>query len=91
MISKEAMSELIKENKKEAKKLTKAQMDLRIVDWQLFYLNNLDIFVEDYLMIPLKHFQRGLLNDCVYYDIMDVIASRGLSMLENIKLKKYKK
>ena len=79
MISKEAMSELIKENKKEAKRLTKAQMDLRIVDWQLFYLNNLDIFVEDYLMIPLKHFQRGLLDDCVYYDIMDIIASRGLS------------
>lgn len=80
MIDNDNLKKFIVQNKKkEKKKLTKEEFDRQIVDWQLFYLNNLDIFTEDYLEIPLHHFQRQLLNDCVYYDIMDIIASRGLS------------
>jgi len=63
----------------ERKKGTKRDQDRNYVDWQLFYLENLDIFTEDFLKIPLHHFQRQILLDCWENDIMDIIASRGLS------------
>lgn len=75
----EKLKKVIIDSKQIQKKQSKKDFDRRIVDWQLFYLNNLDIFTEEYLEIPLHHFQRKLLNNCVYYDIMDIIASRGLS------------
>lgn len=77
--NKEQFKKIIAESKKNSKRQSKRELDRSVVDWQLFYLNNLDIFTEEYLEIPLHHFQRQLLNDCAYYDIMDVIASRGLS------------
>ncbi len=81
MIDNKDLEKFIIQNKKNGKKKkSKQEMDRQIVDWQLFYLNNLDIFTEEHLEIPLHHFQRQLLNDCVYYDIMDIIASRGLSI-----------
>ena len=61
------------------KKLSKKDYDRRIANWQLFYLNNLDIFTEEYLKIPLHYFQRQVLLDCWEYDIYMFIASRGLS------------
>ena len=63
----------------ERKRFNKIEQDKRLADWQLFYLNNLDIFTEEFLDIPLKQFQRELLLNCRKYDVMDVIASRGLS------------
>ena len=63
----------------EKKRFNKAEYDRRLADWQLFYLNNLDIFTEEFLEIPLKQFQRELLLNCRQYDVMDVVASRGLS------------
>lgn len=60
------------ENRKVAK-------DKNIASWQLFYLNNLDIFTEDYLEIPLRYFQKNILLDCWKNDIEVIIASRGLS------------
>lgn len=65
--------------KRFTKKKTKAEQDKQIAEWQMFYLNNLDIFTEDYLGIPLHYFQRTLLLDTWKYDIMDIIASRGIS------------
>lgn len=76
----EELKEIIaKSIKNKKKKLTQEEYEKQIVEWQLFYLNNLDIFTEDYLEIPLRHFQRTLLNDCWENDIEDIIASRGLS------------
>ena len=63
----------------EKKRFNKVEYDKRLADWQLFYLNNLDIFTEEFLGIPLKQFQRELLLNCRKYEVMDVIASRGLS------------
>lgn len=71
---------MAKEKKiKENKKLSKKDYDKRIANWQLFYLNNLDIFTEEHLKIPLHYFQRQVLLDCWEYDIYMFIASRGLS------------
>ena len=65
-------------NSNEAK-IKKIELDKKYADWQIFYLNNLDIFVEEYLQIPLHYFQKQLLLDCWKNDIEDIIASRGLS------------
>lgn len=80
MIDEKQLISLAKEKKiKENKKLSKKDYDKRIANWQLFYLNNLDIFTEEYLKIPLHYFQRQVLLDCREYDIYMFIASRGLS------------
>nr|DAF83655.1 MAG TPA: large terminase [Caudoviricetes sp.] len=80
MIDEKQLISLAKEKKiKENKKLSKKDYDRRIANWQLFYLNNLDIFTEEYLKIPLHYFQRQVLLDCWEYDIYMFIASRGLS------------
>lgn len=79
MINSDLEKFIIQNKNNKTPKKSKQDIDRQVVDWQLFYLNNLDIFTEDYLEIPLHHFQRQLLNDCGYYDIMDIIASRGLS------------
>ena len=64
---------------KGAQKLSKRDYDRKIAEWQMFYLNNLDIYTEDYLQIPLHFFQRQILLDCWENDIIDIVASRGLS------------
>lgn len=61
------------------RELRKIEQDCNYADWQIFFLNNLDIFVEEYLEIPLHYFQKQLLLDCWKNDIEDIIASRGLS------------
>ena len=70
---------LAKEKLIEKKIYNKAMDDKNTVEWQMFYLNNLDVFTEDYLEIPLKHFQRQILLGCWKNDIEVIIASRGLS------------
>ena len=80
LINEKQLIRLAKEKKiKKNKKLSKKDYDRRIANWQLFYLNNLDIFTEEYLKIPLHYFQRQVLLDCWEYDIYMFIASRGLS------------
>lgn len=80
MIDEKQLISLAKEKKKnESKKSSKKDYDRKIANWQLFYLNNLDIFTEEYLKIPLHYFQRQVLLDCWEYDIYMFIASRGLS------------
>ena len=54
-------------------------MDKNIAEWQIFYLNNLDIFNEEYLGIKLHYFQKQILLDCWKNDLEDIVASRGLS------------
>lgn len=70
---------LVEKKKIDSKKMTKSEYDRKIADWQLFYLNNLDIFIEEYLEIPLHHFQRQICLKIWENDITDIIASRGLS------------
>ena len=33
----------------------------RAIEWQLFYLHNLDVFIKDYLMLKIKYFQKLLI------------------------------
>ena len=40
--------------------LRKVEEDKKYAEWQLFYLNNLDIFVEEYLQIPLHYFHHTI-------------------------------
>lgn len=75
---KEISKVILAKKNREKNKLSKKEYDERIANWQLFYLNNLDIFTEEYLQVQLKHFQRQMLLDCRYYDQIDVITSRGL-------------
>lgn len=78
-VTEKDINKVIKSKKdRDKNKLSKKEYDERIANWQLFYLNNLDIFTEEYLQIPLKHFQRQMLLDCRFYDQIDVITSRGL-------------
>lgn len=80
MIDEKELEKLaIKQSKNKKNQISKVDIDKSIANWQLFYLNNLDIFTEDYLKIPLHHFQRQILLDCWENDIMDIVASRGLS------------
>lgn len=58
----------------------------RVIEWQLFYLHNLDVFIKDYLMLKLKYFQKQMTLDTFYYDIYIVNASRGLSKSFSIAL-----
>ena len=74
------LEQLTLKKKREDKKIrTKQDMDRSYAEWQMFYLNNLNIFTEDYLEIPLHYFQHQLLLDCWENDIEYIIASRGLS------------
>ena len=74
------VKQLLSREKKIQKKIyNKKDDDIRTAEWQLFYLNNLDIFTEKYLEIPLKQFQRQILLGCWKNDIEVIIASRGLS------------
>lgn len=78
-LNKELSRMALLQKTQERKRFNKVEQDKRLADWQLFYLNNLDIFTEEFLEIPLHQFQRELLLNCRQYDVMDVIASRGLS------------
>lgn len=59
--------------------LTKQEEDKNIIEWQLFYLNNLDIFNTDFLHLKSKYFQKQVINICWENDISMINASRGLS------------
>lgn len=76
---KDVRSLLIREKQIQKKIYNKKDEDKRIAEWQMFYLNNMDVFTEKYLEIPLKQFQRQILLDCWTNDIEVIIASRGLS------------
>ena len=76
---KELQKLLIRERNIDKSVYDKSKDDKSTVEWQMFYLNNLDVFNERYLEIPLKHFQRQILHGCWKNDIEVIIASRGLS------------
>ncbi len=74
------LEKFVRENKdKLHPKLTKKEMDIRVAEYQLFYLNNLDIFIEDVLGIDLKEFQKDVFADMNGYDDYMLIGSRGIS------------
>jgi hypothetical protein len=66
-------------DRKYKKFLTKEEKDRNIMDWQIFYLNNLDIFNTEYLHLKSKYFQKQVINICWENDISFINASRGLS------------
>ena len=50
-----------------------------IIEWNHFWKNNLDIFCEDFLEIPLHPFQHNLLIEIQESDIATLVCSRGSS------------
>ena len=80
MINEQELSKLALESKKHKNKVRdKKSEDRNIAEWQILYLNNLDIFTEDFLEIPLHYFQKQILLQAWEADVDDVVASRGLS------------
>lgn len=75
------LTKLIKERKIKNKKKEKAQsweeQREHIIAWTSYYRRNLDIFIEEYLEIKLKFFQRVMVYLFCNYDILFFIMSRG--------------
>ena len=64
---------------KSGEKLTKSEKLMQgIEEWASFYRTRPDIFVEDYLGITLKPFQKILLYVMIHYNYTMFFASRGL-------------
>lgn len=64
---------------KSSQKLTKSERFMEgIGEWLAFYRSRPDIFVEDYLGITLKPFQKVLLYAMIHYNYTMFLASRGL-------------
>ncbi|PNX46260.1 MAG: hypothetical protein BV457_08010 [Thermoplasmata archaeon M9B1D] len=79
-LDKKDINKVLKNERNTSNKIyNKKEDDLNTVEWQMFYLNNLDIFTEDYLGIKLKTFQKQIIMGCWNNDIETIIASRGLS------------
>lgn len=64
---------------KSHKKMTKSDRLMNgIAEWTAFYRSRPDIFVEDYLGITLKPFQKVMLYVMMHYNYTMFLASRGL-------------
>ena len=80
MIEEKELLKLVQDRKKkESKKISKRDEDRHLVEWQIFYLNNLDIFNEEFLEIKLYFFQKQMLLEAWNNDVYYVNASRGIS------------
>ena len=51
----------------------------RYKEWIYFYRLNIDLFCEDVLGIKLKPFQKSMLLEMADGEVVDIVASRGLS------------
>jgi len=80
MIEEKELLKLAQETKKKNKILrNEKEEDIHLAEWQMFYLNNLDIFVEEFLGVKLYFFQKQMLLEAWKNDIYDINASRGIS------------
>lgn len=75
------ISKLAQEEKKSNKVSDKKEMDRRIATWQIFLLNNLNIFAKDILGIKLKFFQEQLLLEMFDSETFMFIGSRGIGKI----------
>lgn len=71
------IAKLAKQESK-AKPLDKKDYDRKIAMWQMFFLNNLNIFVKEVLGIPLHFFQEQLLLEMWDSETFAFIGSRGI-------------
>lgn len=78
------ISKLAQEEKKSNKVSDKKEMDRRIATWQIFLLNNLNIFAKDILGIKLKFFQEQLLLEMFDSETFMFIGSRGIGKKERL-------
>lgn len=79
MVTRKELEEITRKQKKKKPIYSKKESDIRCAEYQMFYLNNLDIFVEEFLEIKLYHFQRQMLLDIWINDVYFADASRGIS------------
>lgn len=75
----ENINDILRENKKQYKKFSNKEIEENIIEWTTFYRRNMDIFITDYLEIPLFLFQRHMILTMQENDITDDMASRGSS------------
>lgn len=71
------IAKLSKEENKN-KPIDKKEYDRKIAEWQIFFLNNLNIFVKEILGIPLHFFQEQLLLMMWDSEIFAFIGSRAI-------------
>ena len=64
---------------KDRRDISKAEQEENIIEWTTFFRRNMDIFIEDYLEIPLYLFQDHMVITMQDNDITDDMASRGSS------------
>lgn len=72
--------EIAKLSKEESKNkpIDKKEYDRKIAEWQMFFLNNLNVFVKHILGIPLHFFQEQLLLEMWDSEVFAFIGSRGI-------------
>lgn len=73
----EEFKNLIAERK--AQHLSNKQKEENIIEWNHFFKNNIDIFCEDFLEIPIYQYQKNLLIEIQDNDITTLACSRGSS------------
>ncbi len=64
---------------KDRRDFTKEDIEENVIEWTTFFRRNMDIFIEDYLEIPLYLFQDHMVITMQDNDITDDMASRGSS------------
>lgn len=71
------IAKLAKQEKRN-KPVDKKEYDRKIAMWQMFFLNNLNIFVKEVLGIKLHFFQEQLLLTMWDSEVFAFIGSRGI-------------
>lgn len=64
---------------KDRQDISKSEIEENIIEWTTFFRRNMEIFMEDYLEIPLYLFQDHMIITMQDNDITDDMASRGSS------------
>lgn len=72
--------EIAKLSKEESKNkpIDKRDYDRKIAEWQMFFLNNLNIFVREIMGVNLHFFQEQLLLEMWDSEVFAFIGSRGI-------------
>lgn len=76
-LNNEILKEVLEEKK--GQHLSKSEIEENIIEWTTFFRRNMDIFVEDYLEIPIHLFQKHMILTMQDNDVTDDMASRGSS------------
>ncbi len=77
MINNKEFNELINERKNHF--ISDEEKEQNVIEWNQFFKNNIDIFTEDFLEIPLFQYQKNMLLEIQESDMVTLVCSRGSS------------